>query len=121
MQTEQLSYEELEKQLKTVVGQYDAVVKQNKSLQQELNKLKQDAILLPWQDGRDSDFGAFVLKRYMWFNSAFGEVVGCVDVEYKQDKHRRIYIGTGSGDNENSDILKIANYGDCIKELGYGE
>lgn len=121
MQTEQLSYEELEKQLKTVAGQYDAVVKQNKSLQQELNKLKKDAIFLPWKDGMDSNFGEFILKRYVWFYSAIGGAVGCVDVEYKQDKHRRIYIGSGSGCNENSDILMIANYGDCIKDLGYGE
>ncbi len=96
-------------------NQYNKVVEQNRQLQEK-------AMQIAWNDGYNINFGEFILKRHSWcsfLNTT--TTIGFIDVEYISDHHRKIYVGLGNGYNFNDDVLNIAQYGTCIKDLGYAE
>ncbi|MBO4739426.1 MAG: hypothetical protein J5606_07700 [Bacteroidales bacterium] len=100
-------------------NQYQKVVEQNRALQQEL---KEKSMQIGWNAIENADYGEFVLIRHSWcsfLNTT--DTVGFIDIQYKKDKHRRIYVGIGKGADFNTDVLNIAKHGTCIKDLGYAE
>ena len=98
-------------------NQYQKVVEQNRQLQAELRK---STMQIGWNEGNNVNFGEFLLKRHSWcsfLNTT--NTVGFIDIEFINDHHRKIYVGIGSGFDFNTDVLNIAKYGTCIKDLGY--
>lgn len=99
-------------------NQYEAVVKQNKSLQSEIKTLK-EAPFFPYalNDGKRIDFGEFYLISHAWFSFLnTTDTIGIVEVEYKDTNHsRKMYMGIGTGGDWTADVLKIAQYGQKIK------
>ena len=98
-------------------NQYQKVVEQNRQLQAELRK---STMQIGWNEGNNVNFGEFLLKRHSWcsfLNTT--NTVGFIDIEFISDHHRKIYVGIGSGFDFNADVLNIAKYGTCIKDLGY--
>ena len=124
---------ELNTKLFQAVSQYNAVVQQNKDLQTELNQKNKmiDELnskpFFPYQmnDGGRLDFGSFVLISHAWFsflNTKFQ--VGIVEVEYKNDNRRVMYVGitnpvaTERGFRDS--VIEIAAYGQKIKDSAEG-
>lgn len=100
-------------------NQYQKVVEQNRDLQAEL---REKAMQIGWNDGGNVNFGEFLLKRHSWcsfLNTT--DTVGFIEIEKTNDHHRKIYVGIGKGIDFNADVLNIAQYGTCIKDLGYVE
>ena len=127
---EDLSDEELTRRfngLKFSLQNHEETVRQNRNLQRELQNAKNKIDELnskpffPYRmnDGGRADFGDFILISHAWFTvSNFPLTLGIVEVEWKSDKSRKMYLGVGSsnGKNFNQDVLSIALHGQKIKE-----
>lgn len=127
---EDLSDEELTRRfngLKFSLQNHEETVQQNRNLQRELQNAKNKIDELnskpffPYRmnDGGRADFGDFILISHAWFTvSNFPLALGIVDVEWKSDNRRKMYLGVGSsnGKDFNQDVLSIALHGQKIKE-----
>ena len=127
---EYLEDEEIIKRLQTIkmsLQNHEGTVRQNQSLQGELNKkireLEQlkEKPFFPYtmNDGGRTDFGEFYLISHAWFtipNIQFQ--LGIVEVEWKTSGVRKMYLGAGNtnGENFNQDVRSIALYGQKIKD-----
>ena len=122
------------------VKNHDETVEQNRQLQTELNKANDKIKTLeneikklknlpffpyPMNSGGRQDYGEFYLISHAWFSCMQErQQVGIVEVEWKADGRRCIYLGIGSGipnpDMFNFDVRKIALYGQKIKDSNDG-
>lgn len=120
--------------LKLSISNYNNVVQQNKSLQTQLNettaaleKLKEKPFF-PYlmNSGNMADFGEFYLVSHAWFSFLDEkQQIGIVEVEYKNQNGRRVmYMGITKGEPTQEgfvqSVLKIANYGQKIKDSSDG-
>ena len=119
--------------LKHALTNHDETVKQNRDLQSELNNTKRELEELknkpffpfPMNSGGGLDFGEFVLISHAWFSFLNSlQQVGIVEVEYKTQNRRVVYIGitnsTATPEGFKKSVLEIAKFGQKIKDSGDG-
>jgi len=120
-----LGQEETLKRLHAVklsLQNHKETVKQNQSLQKSLNELKERPFFpYPLNSGNRQDYGEFYLISHAWFSFLnTSQQIGIVEVEYKHDKHRAMYIGithaVPTPEGFRASVLCIAQYGQKIRD-----
>ena len=133
---EELPDEVVEKRFQTLrlaLTNHDETVKQNRDLQSELNNTKKELNELknkpffpfPMNSGDGLDFGEFILISHAWFSFLNTlQQIGIVEVEYKAQKRRVLYVGItnpiATAEGFKKSVLEIASFGQKIKDSGDG-